>query len=101
MKPFRIGLLGFGTVGSAVAKMLLENPDRLADRCGRPMELAKILVKDPSKPRSLVVPPGLVTTDLKTILDDPEIDLIVELMGGCDSALRAIEGAFGAGKDVV
>lgn len=101
MKPFRVGLLGLGTVGGAVAKMLTEYPDRLMDRSGRPIELAKILVRDPSKTRSVNVPPGLITTDLATILQDPDIDLIVELMGGCDSALMAIEGAFRSGKDVV
>ena len=101
MKPFRIGLLGLGTVGGAVAKMLLENPDRLADRSGRSLKLAKILVKDPGKVRPVGIPSGMITTDLAEILGDPGIDLVVELMGGSDTALLAIEGAFRAGKDVV
>ncbi len=100
-KPFGIGLLGLGTVGSAVAKLLLQEAERVTERCGRPIELVKILVKDLGKVRDSWIPSDLLSTDLSGTLNHPSVDLVVELVGGCDWALGAIEGALRAGKDVV
>jgi homoserine dehydrogenase len=98
-EPLRIGLLGLGVVGSAVAHALLEKRDLLARRIGSPIELTRILVRDPSKPRS--VPAGLVTIDPEAILGDPGIHLVVEVMGGEDPAHEYIVRALKAGKHVV
>ena len=99
MEPLRIGLLGLGVVGSAVAKTLLEKGDSLARRIGRPLELTRVLVHDPDKPRPINA--ELLTLDPGAILEDPRIDLVVELMGGEDPAHEYIVRALRAGKHVV
>ena len=62
MDPLHIALIGCGTVGSGVAKLLLERPERLAARAGRQLVLKHVVVKDPRKPRPEYVPSGLITT---------------------------------------
>src|SRR5262245_56171208 len=99
-KPLGIGLIGCGTVGSGVAKLLLEQPERLAARAGRPLHLRRILVRDPAKPRSVDLR-QLITTELKSITADPAIDVAVELIGGVAWAKQAVLDLLAAGKDVV
>jgi homoserine dehydrogenase len=101
MEPLNIALLGCGTVGGGVAKILLEHPERLTARAGRPLVLRRIVVKDPAKPRPMWVPKSLITADLGSVLEDPGIDVVVEVVGGVDWARRAILDALAAGKDVV
>src|SRR5882757_1241590 len=90
MEPFNIALIGCGTVGSGVAKLLLEHPERLAARAGRPLVLKRIVVKDPAKPRPECVPAELVTTDVRKVVDDPSIHVAVEVVGGVDWARRTV-----------
>lgn len=101
MRPFGIALLGCGTVGSGVARLLLEQSDRLSARARRTLRLRHVVVRDPTKKRPL--PPGSVvpTTDLSAAIADPEVDLVVEVVGGVDWARRAVLAAIEAGKDVV
>ncbi|MBM4068256.1 MAG: homoserine dehydrogenase [Planctomycetes bacterium] len=99
--PYNIALLGCGTVGGGVARLLLEQPQRLAARAGRPLVLRRVLVRDPGKPRDPVLPPQLLTTDLSAIVRDPEIHLAVEVAGGVDWARKVILDLLAAGKDVV
>ncbi len=101
MEPFGIALVGCGTVGGGVAKLLLEHPERLAARAGRRLELRKVVVRDPHKPRAVPLPPHLVTTDLKEVLNDPSIHAVVEVVGGVDWAKRAVLDLLAAGKHVV
>ena len=101
MEPYGIALLGCGTVGSGVAKLLLEQPDRLAARAGRRLVLRKIVVQDPAKTRDVAIARDLLTTDLRTVLSDPTIHVGVEVVGGLDWARRAILDLLSAGKDVV
>jgi homoserine dehydrogenase len=101
MDPLGIALIGCGTVGSGVARLLLEHPGRLAARAGRPLALRRIVVRDPDKPRVLSLPCGLVTTDLRAALQDASIQVAVELVGGVDWARRAVLNLLDAGKDVV
>lgn len=98
-KPIRIGLLGFGTVGSGAYRMLQDNRDAITRKVGRPLEVMRIGIRDLEKPRSL--PPSMFTRDLDSILDDPEIDVILELIGGIDPAARLVEQALLKGKNVV
>ena len=79
--PYNIALIGCGTVGSGVAKLLLEQPERLAARAGRPLALRRVVVKHPDKARSVPIPKNLITTNLKTVLDDPSIHCAVEVVG--------------------
>jgi len=101
VKPLGIGLIGCGTVGSGVARLLLEQSDRLAARAGRPLVLRRVVVRDPDKARSVAIPRGLVTKDLRSILADPEIEVAVEVVGGVDWACKAVLELLAAGKHVV
>lgn len=96
-----VGIIGFGTVGTGVAKILLENAALIARRVGVPIEIVRIADLDVTRDRGLALPSGLLTTDAKQILADPSIDIVVELIGGYDVAKRLILEAIAAGKHVV
>src|SRR5947209_3872539 len=97
-EPFGIALLGCGTVGGGVARLLLEQGDRLAARAGRPLELRHVVVGDRHKPRA--VPTSLLST-LDAALADPHVDAVAEVVGGTDWARQAVLSALAAGKHVV
>jgi homoserine dehydrogenase len=101
MEPLNVALIGCGTVGGGVAKLLLEQPERLAARAGRPLALRRVVVRDPDKPRAVPLPRGLLTTDLDRVLRDPEVHVAVELVGGVEWARQAVLALLAAGKDVV
>jgi homoserine dehydrogenase len=101
MEPLGVALLGCGTVGGGVAKLLLQQSERLAARAARPLALRRVVVRDPSKPRAVPIPAELLTTDLRAALRDPSVQVVVEVVGGVDWAKRAILDALEAGKDVV
>jgi homoserine dehydrogenase len=100
-EPLGIALIGCGTVGSGVARLLLEQPGRLAARAGRPLALRRVVVRQPDKPRPVALPRELLTTDLDRALADPSVQVVVELVGGVDWARQAVLRALAAGKDVV
>ena len=100
-EPLNIGLIGCGTVGGGVARLLLEQPDRLAARADRPLALRRVVVRDLSKRRPDRLPRQLLTNDLRQVLDDPAIEVAVELVGGVDWARRAVLELLAAGKHVV
>jgi homoserine dehydrogenase len=100
-EPLGIALLGCGTVGGGVAKLLLHQADRLASRAGRPLVLRRVVVRDAAKPRAVDLPHDLVTTDLRQVLRDPSVHVVAELAGGVDWAKNAVMSALEAGKDVV
>jgi homoserine dehydrogenase len=99
-EPFGIALLGCGTVGGGVARLLLDQSDRLAARAGRRLELRHVVVRDPAKRRDVPVPAKLFTT-LDAALADPQVQAVAELAGGTDWARRAVLDALAAGKHVV
>src|SRR6516225_3328231 len=101
MEPLGIALIGCGTVGSGVARLLLEQPERLTARAARPLVLRRVVVRDPTRKRACVLPPGLLSTDLRTVLNDPTIQVAVELVGGVEWARQAVMDLLAAGKDVV
>ena len=96
-----VGIIGFGTVGTGVAKILLGNAALISRRVGVPVEIVRIADLDVTCDRGVALPSGLLTTDAKQILADPSIDIVVELIGGCDIAKRIILEAIAAGKHVV
>jgi homoserine dehydrogenase len=100
-EPLGIALIGCGTVGGGVARLLLEHPERLAARSGRPLVLRRVVVQDLTKPRAVPLPSELLTTDLRSVLNDPDIAVAVELVGGTDWTRRAVLDLLTAGKDVV
>lgn len=99
--PLGVALLGCGTVGSGVARLLLEQPQRLADRAGRPLALRRVVVRHPDKSRPVPLPPELLATDLDAVLGDPHVHVVAELVGGVEWARDAVLRLLAAGKDVV
>lgn len=101
-RPVRLGLAGLGTVGSGLLIILDRNADWIRRRLGRTIQVAKVLVRDPAKPRAVTLDPGtVVTTDPDVLIADPDIDIVVELMGGIEAAYALIHKALSAGKHVV
>ena len=100
-EPLGIALIGCGTVGSGVARLLLEQPERLAARAARPMQLRRVVVRDVARQRPVRLPRELLTTDLHAVLRDPSIQIAVEVVGGVDWARQAVLSLLEAGKDVV
>ncbi len=96
-----IGLLGCGTIGSGVFHLIRKNAAGLADAAGREMVLARILVKELEEPRPFPVDRTRMTTDQSEVLDDEEIDIYIELMGGIDPALSYALKVLGRGKPLV
>jgi homoserine dehydrogenase len=100
-ESIHIGLLGLGVVGGGVAKTLLEKTDAIAQQVGCPLIIKRVLVRDIAKKRPVNVPTHLLTTDPKEILNDPEIDIVVEVVGGEAEAFGYIKGALTKGKHIV
>lgn len=101
MRPVQIGILGFGTVGSGVVKLLQGNGALLEKRLGGPIVIGRIADIDLTRARGVDVDPALLTTDAMAVLEDPSIDIVVELIGGRDAALRFCREALSRGKHLV
>jgi len=100
MKTLKVGMLGAGVVGSQIARLLIANKSDLASRSGANLELVSIAVKD-SKLKRDGIPAALLTNDAKSIVNDPQIDLVIEVIGGIDPAKELILTALKNGKSVV
>jgi homoserine dehydrogenase len=100
MKTLKVGMLGAGVVGSQIARLLIANKSDLASRAGANLELVAIAVKD-SKSKRDGIPTALLTNDAKSIVNDPQIDLVIEVIGGIDPAKDLILTALNNGKSVV
>ncbi|MGF1540641.1 MAG: homoserine dehydrogenase [Pleurocapsa sp.] len=96
---FKIGLLGFGTVGTGTAEILLDTVGR--NSLLSEIEIAKVGVRSLDKPRAVQLPEGVMTTDLDAIVTDPELDIVVELLGGLEPARSLILKAISHGKHIV
>ena len=101
MQKIAIGLLGCGTVGSAVAKLLHQNLAEISRRAGKSLYIKKVLVSDKSKKRISVLDEKLFTCDINDILNDDEISIVIEVMGGMTPAKQYITQAMQKGKHVV
>lgn len=101
MKLVKVGLIGFGIIGSGVAKILQDNQSILKDRLGAGIELVKIADLDITTDRGVPVDAGLLTTDAQEVIDHPDIDVVVELMGGYEPARTFILQAIKNKKHIV
>ncbi len=101
MKEIRVGLAGLGTVGTGVYKILKDHADLVEARLGVPIRIVRIADKDPKRDRGIRLPPGILVTDLKRLVDDPRIDVIVELIGGEGAAKALLLLAIARGKHIV
>ena len=101
MKAINVGIVGFGTVGTGTAKILIENSRLIEERVGAPIVVKKIADHRPEKDREIKVDPSILTRDANEILNDPDIDIAVELIGGYGYAKEFILKAIDKGKHVV
>jgi homoserine dehydrogenase len=100
-KKVKVGLIGFGTVGSGVAKILLDQRAEIREKTGIDIELASVVDLDTTTPRPVILPEGLLTDDLNSILEDDSIDIAVELVGGTTFAKDLQSDMLKKGKSVV
>ena len=100
MKTLKVGMLGCGTVGSQVARLMVANKADLTSRAGAKLELVKVAVRDTSVKRE-GISSNLITEDAQSVVNDPSIDLIIEVMGGISPAKELILTALKNGKSVV
>ena len=100
-QEIKIGLAGLGNVGAGVYKNLQRNGDLLAERTGARFVVQKIVVNDPTKDRGFSPPDGVLTTSWRDLIDDPDIDVVVELIGGVAEASQLVRAALAAKKMVI
>ncbi len=102
MKPLRVGLAGLGTVGAAVAKIIVEQGTALASRCGRPLELTAVSARDKARDRGVSLTKAEWFSDPLKLATSAQIDVFIELMGGeGDPAKASVEAALARGVPVV
>lgn len=99
--PVRVGLLGCGGVGTAVVRLVEAHADLLSARAGVAIEIRRVAVRDVGKPRDVNLPADRFTDDAASVVADPTIDVVVEVMGGVDPAGPLIADALRAGKPVI
>jgi len=101
MKRINIGLLGLGNIGTGTYKVLELNRSHIENTTGLDLRITKILEIDTERDRGFTVAPGVFTQDAETIFSDPEIDIVIELLGGLEPATTYMLKAMNAGKSVV
>src|ERR1700761_7233588 len=102
MRTISVGLLGLGNVGSGVVKLLADNAESIRQRLGgASVAIRKIAVREADKPRLVDVASALITTDPRSVIEDPEIDVILELIGGEEPARTYVLDAIARGKHIV
>ncbi|MCH9022488.1 MAG: homoserine dehydrogenase [Planctomycetes bacterium] len=100
-KTVKIGLIGLGTVGAGVAKILLRNAELIQRRSGLRLELAHAIDLDPARAEGVELGEGVFHSDVEKLIDDDEVSIAVELIGGIDKACEIIKKLLASGKDVV
>jgi homoserine dehydrogenase len=101
MKPIKVGLLGLGTVGSGVVRIVEKHQADLQQQVGSPIEIEKVLVQDRSKVRDVTIDPVKLTENPLDIINNPDIDVVVEVMGGIEPAKSYILDCLARGKHIV
>ena len=99
--PLKVALLGCGSVGSQVYRLLTEQSADLKARAGAPLEIVGVAVREPGRPRDVAVNPDLLTTDGLGLVTRPDVDIVIELIGGIEPARTLLMAALSAGKSVV
>lgn len=101
MEKTNVAIVGLGTVGSGVARLLLDHGDRTARHAGRTLWLKKAVVRDLAKRRDVDLPDGVLTDSIQEVIDDPEIEVVAQLIGGLEPARTVMLQLMEAGKDIV
>jgi homoserine dehydrogenase len=100
-EPVRVGLLGCGNVGAALVELIRTRSDDIAARTGLALEVARVAVRSIAKERSVALPEGVLTHDAAGVVTDPDIDVVVEVIGGIEPARELTLDAIKAGKPVI
>jgi homoserine dehydrogenase len=100
-RTIRVGLIGYGVVGQGIVRLLRGNAATIEERLGAPIEVRKIVARDPNKVRAEEAPPGTLCFDPVDVLGDPDIDIVVEVVGGTGQAGSFVRTAIERGKHVV
>lgn len=101
MESIDVAIIGLGTVGTGVARLLIENADPITRSAGRQLRLRRVVVRDLAKSRDIDLTEGLLTDDLSTVLDDDNIKVVAQLIGGLEPARQIMLELLRSGKDVV
>jgi homoserine dehydrogenase len=101
METVKVAIVGLGTIGSGVARLLLENADRISRHAGKRVELTQVVDTDLSRLRNLTLPKGLLGDDLSKVTGDPEIVAVAQLIGGLEPSRSIMLELLESGKDVV
>jgi hypothetical protein len=101
LKPMQIGLIGFGTVGSGTYQLLKRNQHQIQRRLGRALHISMVADLDTEKVKSVVDADCIVVSDANEIISRPDIDVVIELIGGYGFALEVVSKALQSGKHVV
>src|SRR5256712_13262356 len=100
-QKIHVGIIGLGTVGSGAFRILRENAELIRHRVGVPVEVTKIAVRDANRDRGITIPSGMLTMNPSEVIEDPNIDIVLELIGGYEPARGIILSAISRGKHVV
>jgi homoserine dehydrogenase len=101
MQKTKVAIVGMGTVGTGVARLLLDHGDRTARHAGRTLWLEKAVVRDLQKARGIDLPKGVITDKVDDVIDDPSISVVAHLVGGLEPARTIMLRLLEAGKDIV
>lgn len=101
MEKTKVAIIGLGTVGSGVARLLLDHGDRTARHAGRVLWLEKAIVRDLSKPRGCELPANVLSDSVDDVINDPEIEVVAQLIGGLEPARTIMLQLLEAGKNIV
>jgi len=99
--PVRVGVLGCGTVGGSLISLIQNDADAIFDRTGIRLEVTRVAVRNLSAERSVALPDGVLTRDVHGLVADPEVDVVVETIGGIEPARQLLIDSLKAGKPVV
>ena len=101
MKPIKVGLIGLGVVGAGTYTVLQRNSEEIRRRAGRAIEISMVAVRNTARAEGIVGEGVRVVTDANLVVNDPDIEIVVELIGGCDTARELVLKAIANGKHVV
>ncbi len=101
MEKTKVAIVGLGTVGAGVARLLLDHGDRTARHAGHTLWLERVVVRDTRRPRDVELPDGVLTDDLTSITADPDIVAVAQLIGGLEPARTIMLELLESGKNIV
>ncbi|MFH1304432.1 MAG: homoserine dehydrogenase [Planctomycetota bacterium] len=99
--PLNVAIIGMGTVGTGVAKILLNRVEQMTLRAGRTIHLKRAVVKDLARTRDVALAPGVLTDDIEAVINDSSIDVVIQLVGGINPAYEIMLRVLESGKDVI